>query len=353
MLTVGLLEPGRENSGVRRYGEVIANALRECGGVTIREVCITPARRGPRGLQDALEVVSAMRDVDVAIIPYTRTNIWSPSASRLLQLLMVHLGLRRRTLTVLHDVYPPGRPQRVEWWVNTLVFAASGGVVVHSEEERRELRLVPRSGSADVVPHFVLERDLPDRDQARVRLGVPDGTKVVGMVGFINPRKNYELAVESLALLPENVELWVIGAAGLGLDWYAESIAKLAEGKGVRSRIRITGSVSEEELDLRLAAVDVGVCPYRRISASGSMSTLLGARRPVIASDVEFARELQAVAPTVVHTLETLNARTLATKIMEVVTAGSDPRAFEPILAQRSISATASRYRDRLDALLS
>ena len=40
----------------------------------------------------------------------------------------------------------------------------------------------------------------------------------------------------------------------------------------------VTGYVDEDELALRLAALDVGLCPYRDASASGSMSTLLGAR---------------------------------------------------------------------------
>jgi glycosyltransferase involved in cell wall biosynthesis len=349
--SVGVLEPGRVNSGIRRYGEVVGQAL-GADGVSCVEVTITPSRRGRAAIRDALRIVGAMRGTDAVILPYTRSNIWSPNALRLFQLAIVHLGLRRRTITVMHDAYAPGGPNRTEWWVMSLLMALSGRVVLHSEEERRQLRLVPRARRATVIPHFVVERPQLDRVQARSRLGVSQETQLVAMVGWMNPRKNYELAVEAFSLLPDTTELWLIGGAGLGLDWYQERLEELARARGVDARLTITGSVPEGELEQRLAAVDVGLCPYQRISASGSLSTFLGARRPVIATDVEFVRELSDLAPAVVHRLERLDAATLADSIVRVLRRPADPVAFEPILRQRSLAATSERYRREIGALV-
>ena len=348
--SVGVLEPGRVNSGIRRYGEVVAQALGS-DGVSCVEVAITPSRRGRAAIRDALRIVGAMRGTDAVILPYTRSNIWSPDALRLVQLAIVHLGLRRRTMTVMHDAYRPGGPNRMEWWVISLLMALSGRVILHSEAERRQLRLVPGARRAKVIPHFVFERPQLDRAEARSRLDVGSHTQLVAMVGWMNPRKNYELAVEALALLPQSTELWLIGGAGLRLDWYQEQIEELARARGVDERLTITGSVPESELESRLAAIDVGLCPYQRISASGSLSTFLGARRPVIATDVEFVRELADLAPAVVHRLERLDAETLADRIMLALRRPADPGAFEPILRQRSLAATSERYRREIRAL--
>jgi glycosyltransferase involved in cell wall biosynthesis len=345
MLTIGVLEPGREKSGIRRYGEVIAAGLRDLDDTVVTEVPMTLAGRGRGAISQARRLVHRLSDVDVAILPYTRFNVWSPSAIRLLQLAVVHLALRRRTVTVLHDVYRPGSPRRLEWWTLLLVLLISGRTVVHSEHERRELSLVPFSGRVRVVPHFVVERALRDRQAARASFDVAESTTVVGLIGWMNPRKNYELAIEALAQLPDRFELWLIGGIGLGLDWYAASLQEVAVGLGVQGRVRVTGSVSEEELERRLAALDAGVCPYHRISASGSMSTLLGAHRPVVVSDVEFARELRTLAPDVVHTFARFDAQTLAGAIETVAATSPAPGAFAPILRERSVALTAGRYR--------
>ncbi|MGH2910798.1 MAG: glycosyltransferase, partial [Solirubrobacteraceae bacterium] len=276
-LAVGIVEPGRENSGIRRYGEVLAAGLRGIPGVEVTELSVALTSPGWRGIRDAGRLVRALGHVDVAVVPYTRWNIWSPSVTRLVQLALVHLGLRRRTLTVLHDVNHPGSLRRREWWALALTVRRSGATVIHSEHERTELGAIPGAQGVELIHHFVVERQGRARVAARAELGVGDSKVVVGMIGWINPRKNCELAIEALALSEPGVELWLVGGAGIGQEAYVESLRALAHDLGVDDRLVITGTVPEAELEQRLAALDVGLCPYRRISASGSLSTLLGA----------------------------------------------------------------------------
>jgi glycosyltransferase involved in cell wall biosynthesis len=348
-LTVGVLEPGRENSGIRRYSEVVSAGLGGCDDTATSGVALTPNRRGWRGVADAIRVVARLHDVDAAIIPYTRSNVWSPSALRALQLVIVHLGLRRRTVTVLHDVYPPGGPNRVEWWALSAVLLLSGRVVLHTERERFQLSAVPGNRRAEVVPHFVLARDqLPEREVARAEFDVGEETTVVAMLGWMNPRKNYELAIDTLTRLPSTVVLWVVGGAGLGLEWYQRELEARIHDLGLDRRVVITGPLSEPDLERRLAATDVGLCPYQRISASGSVSTLLGARRPVLVTDVEFTQELKALAPAAVQILEALEPQTVADAILRATASPPGPDAFRALLDARSLPETAARYRERL-----
>jgi glycosyltransferase involved in cell wall biosynthesis len=351
-LTVGILEPGRENSGIRRYSEIVSGGLAGLGDVAISGVAFTPKRRGWRGVLDAVTVVRRCRHADAAIIPYTRSNVWAPSIVRLLQIVVVHLGLRRRTVTVLHDIYAPGGPNRVEWWVLTAVLRLSGRVVLHTEHERSHLSAVPGSRRAEVVSHFVLEREhLPEPDTARTQLGVGAGTTVLAMIGWMNPRKNYELAIDALALLPPGFVLWLVGGAGLGLDWYVEQLKERIADRGLDRRVVITGALSETDLEWRLAALDIGLCPYQRISASGSVSTLLGARRAVVVTDVEFAQELKMLAPGAVHLLGALEPQALSEAIVGAAASGTAPEVFDALLRSRSLAETARQYRERLLAV--
>jgi glycosyltransferase involved in cell wall biosynthesis len=351
-LTVAVLEPGRENSGIRRYSEIVSDGLAGLGDVSTSGVAFTPKRRGWRGVLDAVTVVRRCRHADAAIIPYTRSNVWAPSIVRLLQIVIVHLALRRRTVTVLHDIYAPGGPNRVEWWVLTAVLLLSGRVVLHTDHERSQLSAVPGSRRAEVVPHFVLEREhLPEPAVAREQLGIGAGTTVLAMIGWMNPRKNYELAIDTLALLPSRFVLWLVGGAGLGLDWYVEQLeARIAE-RGLDRRVVITGALSERDLERHLAALDIGLCPYQRISASGSVSTLLGARRPVVVTDVEFARELKTLAPAAVHLLGALGPQALSEAIAGAAESGTAPEAFDALLRSRSLAEIARRYREGLEAV--
>ncbi len=351
-LTVGVLEPGRENSGIRRYSEIVADGLDGLGDVSTSAVAFTPNRRGWRGVLDAWTVVARCRHADAAVIPYTRSNVWAPSVVRLLQVVIVHLGLRRRTVTVLHDIYAPGGPNRVEWWVLSAVLLLSGRVVLHTDHERSHLAAVAGGRRAQVVPHFVLEREhLPERGGVRDQFGVSAQTVVVAMIGWMNPRKNYELAIDAVGLLPPRFVLWLVGGAGLGLDWYVEQLeARIAE-QGLGERVVITGALSEEDLERRLAALDIGLCPYQRISASGSVSTLLGARCPVVVTDVEFAQELKRLAPPAVHLLGALAPQALSEAILGAAEAVPAPEAFSALLQSRSLAETARRYRERLMAV--
>lgn len=350
-VTVGVLEPGRRNSGIRRYSEIISDGLAGLGDITTSGVAFTPNRRGWRGVLDALTVVARCRHADAAVIPYTRSNVWAPSIVRLLQVVIVHAGLRRRTVTVLHDIYAPGGPNRVEWWVLSAVLLLSGRVVLHTEDERSHLSAVPGGRRAEVVPHFVLERHLPQPAGVREQLGVSAETTVVAMIGWMNPRKNYELAIDALTLLPPSFVLWLAGGAGLGLDWYVEQLRARITEQGLAGRVVITGALSEADLERHLAGLDIGLCPYGRISASGSVSTLLGARRPVVVTDVEFAQELKALAPAAVHLLEELAPEPLAEAILAAAQSPAGADAFSALLAERSLAQTARRYRERLRAV--
>jgi glycosyltransferase involved in cell wall biosynthesis len=309
------------------------------------------AQNGLRGLREAWRVVRHMRHADVTIIPYGPYRMWASRGWQLPQLLVIHLGLRRRTVTVLHDAYPPESRWRSEWWALAIGAVISGALVVHGEHERAKLRRIPRAGRAAVIPIFIEERSLPSRAEARRRLGISEACLVLAMIGWIHPRKNCELAIRTLAKVGGDARLWLVGATPDRTDEYLESLHALARDLGVADRVQQTGFVSETELDLRLAAADIGLCPYHDISASASLSTLLAARRPVIATDLPVTRELRELAPEGVVIADGLDTDCFAEAVSRVLSHPPAADSFDALLEARSLAATARAYRAGLSGV--
>jgi hypothetical protein len=52
----------------------------------------------------------------------------------------------------------------------------------------------------------------------------------------------------------------------------------------------MAGYIEDDLLDIYLSATDVAICPFRIISAFGSLATWIASRTPIVASDLELFR---------------------------------------------------------------
>ena len=299
---------------------------------------------------DAARVARSFRGVDVVVVPYCTNGLWGSQRAKLAQLLAVFVGIRAPVVTVLHDVYGPGGQSRSELIAMAMCVALPRAVIIHGDHERHRLDRMPRADRVQVIPHFIEHRPAIAHDDAREALGVDQVARIVGVLGWIHPRKHYELAVRLLALLPQEFELWLIGSAPNGGRAYLESLGTLSRELGVSARMTVTGYVDEQELTRRLAALDVGLCPYRDASASGSMATLLSARRPVVANRFAAAVELARLAPAAVTLLSDVDLATYREAILDAVGSPPAASAFDPVLEQLSPEAIAEHYVNTLRA---
>ncbi len=78
----------------------------------------------------------------------------------------------------------------------------------------------------------------------------------------------------------------IAGAPIPGRDIGGESSTSWRTRSNVEERVVFTGYVGDEMLDRVLAATDVAACPFRDVSASGSLSTWISAGTRVVASDL-------------------------------------------------------------------
>jgi glycosyltransferase involved in cell wall biosynthesis len=191
--------------------------------------------------------------------------------------------------------------------------------VVHSAEERRRLAGLAPERMCAVVPHFVEERDLPaGREAAKARLGL-GARRVISLVGFMTRRKGHRLVLEALPLLPADVTAVFAGAPIEGRKARGEELEAYARELGVADRVVFTGYVAEDVLGTILAATDVALCPFRDMSASGSLSTWISTGRPIVTSDLPAFREYDALVPGSMRTFSPLTAEGLATAVRTVL----------------------------------
>jgi glycogen synthase len=101
-------------------------------------------------------------------------------------------------------------------------------------------------------------------------------------VGRIDERKGIDTAVRSLALLPPEAELEVVGA---GDEEAQARLRALVSELGVTDRVRFTGIVAREQLPARYAAADVALFPVRWREPWGVVPLeAMGIGRPVVAT---------------------------------------------------------------------
>ncbi len=103
-----------------------------------------------------------------------------------------------------------------------------------------------------------------------------------------------------------------------------EKLLALAKEKGVSDRLHITGYLSEEDLERYLVATDLAICPFKKLSASGSLSTWISVARPVLASDVPQIDEYNRLEPGAIQTFAPYTPSALASAVRQMLSSLSN-----------------------------
>ncbi|MFN8619444.1 MAG: glycosyltransferase [Chloroflexota bacterium] len=314
-LRVGYLHLGRAESGVRRYGRIIAETAAHRSDVQVVE---SDAGGRDARAEDIRRAVRRLRDTDVIHLQWKLAD-WGGARWALPHLEVALQACRRPVVVTLHDVYE--RPTWQERWleptalgIRRLAFR-SRTLVVHSAEERRRLSPLVAPSRMSIVPHFVEARPpLPDRDAAKAQLGLA-GRPVITLQGFMTKRKGHRLVLEALRTLPPEVFAIFAGSPIEGREARGDELARSALELGVSERVRFTGYVPDAELTTIMAATDVALCPFREMSASGSVSTWISTGRPIVTSGLPQFREYEALSPGAMRIVDPLTAEGLAERI--------------------------------------
>ena len=352
---LGFLHLGRAESGVRRYGQLIADEARTRDGLAITEV---EAGRVDQSSEQLAQVAAGLSGCDVVLMQWNKRG-WGKYGRALPRLMRFRRGYKGALVVTLHDVFDRDgfrqRYLRSDTWSLRQLGRTADLIVVHSQIEVERLRGIIPVEKLRVIPHFVEARELPlSPEEARAKLGLGD-RKVVTLLGFVYGRKGHRYAVEAVPYMPDDAIMVYAGGPIEGRTFVYDLALQKAEELGLGDRVRITGYLSEEELSSWMAATHLAILPFTDLSASGSMSSWISSGKPMLVSDLPGTREYARRVPGALNFFGPAGeAWPLGSAISELLAkplADPDP-GVRRLAEELSMSNTVDRYLEVVDEAL-
>jgi glycosyltransferase involved in cell wall biosynthesis len=293
--------------GIASYSTALLAALD--GKVTLERLAVPGPETSPVAL-DALAERASQADVIHLQHEFTFFNGYLPNQTTLFRFAeklrrpvvltahsvlsletLMHLAEERRPMRRLLKqalTFHPGLRRAVE----QAPYALAAAVIAHTDAcvARLTRAGIPKERVHRIpagVPALAAEEPL---DEALIAfLARP----TVAIPGFVTPNKGYEVALDALARLPEEVGLLVAGGARVDSERpYLESLEQEIDRRGLAGRVRITGYLPEGQLAAVLRRATVAALPHREATGSYSVMLPLAAGRAIVASDLACFREI-------------------------------------------------------------
>ncbi|MGH2724449.1 MAG: glycosyltransferase family 4 protein [Actinomycetota bacterium] len=204
------------------------------------------------------------------------------------------LGLERlcrtrpQTEILVHEADPP-RWWRPDEFLLRRAFRRAPLLLFHTDAERVRFERTYRvRRPVRLVPHIegVRVHGRMTRTEARRRLGIPEGERVLVSAGFLHPAKGHERAIEAVRRAGAG-RLYIVGSArddSPRNEEYARRIRGMAAAApGVEL---VEGFASDEDFDTWIAAADAVVLPYRRSWSSGALARAHAVGTPAVVTGV-------------------------------------------------------------------
>jgi hypothetical protein len=294
---LGFLHLGRPESGVRRYGQLIADEARTRDGITVVEA---EAGRVDQGSEQLTRVAAELAGCDLVLMQWNRRG-WGKNGRSLPRLLRFRRAYRGALVVTLHDVFDRvglrERHLQPDVWSLRWLGRTADCIVVHSQIEVERLRGIIPVDRMRVIPHFVERRELSlTPEEARARLGIGE-RKLVTLLGFVYGRKGHRYAVEAVPYMPDDAMMVYAGGPVDGRTFVHDLALEKAQELQLGDRFRITGYLSDKEMETWMAATHLAILPFTDLSASGSMASWISTGKPMLVSDLPGTREYARRVP--------------------------------------------------------
>lgn len=378
-MKLGYLHIGSPEHGVSRYGRLLATEARRVSTLSVMEAEVELTLDHQQNRAEIIKAASHLSSVDIVHLQYSIKNnkgLWGRGWTQLAHLRLFRQYCAQPLVVTVHDVYDlPPNPSKIlayvsrffrqcspklmvkstpnnsqaeklsianlinsirqyRWLVQGEILRIPDDISWHwllsqvklvfvsSEEERRRLSQGDIS-SPTVIPHFVEQRSpIYSKKEAQQALNL-HGFQVITLLGFIHERKGHQLLVKALSHLPKQVIVVFAGGASPGNEHFLQNLLALATADGVEHRLRITGYLSEVNLERYLMATDLAICPFQSFAASGSLSTWISVARPLLAFNLPQIAEYNRIAPDSIKTFQPYTPEALASKIKHLLCIGT------------------------------
>ncbi len=191
-------------------------------------------------------------------------------------------------ITTLHTVYPNIDSKHA--LIIKSIIMNSNNVIVHETYQLDSLKNIVSEDISEkifVIPHGA--REIAPVSNAKQKLGLPTHKKVILMIGYIRPSKNFELIVD---IFPQILKLYpnallVIAGKIRGqeyIDYRNMLFQKILSSSVKEDIIFIRGQLPQHIFDTVISAADVVVLPYKLTSQSGILAHCLAFGKPIVVS---------------------------------------------------------------------
>jgi glycosyltransferase involved in cell wall biosynthesis/multidrug transporter EmrE-like cation transporter len=242
-----------------------------------------------RGGRAFLRAARLGRDVDRIVLHFQPSLYFAPrrplsKVMTALALSLLTVARGRRLEIVVHEADPP-MLWRPDYLLLRNVFHLADRCTFHTREEweglEREYHVRVQGA---LVEHRVDPAASVGRDEARAALGIPAEGVLFVCVGFVQPSKGYDRALEAFAraAIPDG-RLAIVGSVRDGTATnraYARALAERAQ--QVDGATFVEAFLSDEDVDRWIAAADRVVVPYRRAWSSGVLARAHAIGTPAI-----------------------------------------------------------------------
>jgi len=199
-------------------------------------------------------------------------------------------------VTTLHTVYP--QIKREHEIILQSIISHSNYIIVHEEYQKKAITDTFKKISTNhikVIPHGA--RTIQPIQNAKKILGLPEDKKILLLIGYFRPSKNFELIIELMPEIIKKVPESILVVAGKirGTEHadYRNKLFKLINNSPVREHIYlIRGQLPQETFDTILSAADLVALPYKITSQSGIMAHCLAMGKPMVVSGTDSMKDI-------------------------------------------------------------
>ena len=258
-------------------------------GVDVHEVPMVREIRPAVDSKHLRELRRLLRQLEPDVV-----HTHSSKGGALGRLASLSTGIGRRvhtphTFAFLFSAMFSGPKRRLFRGVETYLGRRTARIVAVGESEAATIRtsgVVPAERVV-VVPNGIDAAPWRGAEAlARSEIGVPEGVPLAAVVGLLNVAKGQDVLLRAMALEPaRHLHLLVVGH---GED--EPSLRQLAAELGVETRVHFLGW--RRDVPQLLGAVDFVVLPSRWEGLPYIVLEAMAAGKPVVATDVDGAREL-------------------------------------------------------------
>ncbi|MBI4946460.1 MAG: glycosyltransferase [Bacteroidetes bacterium] len=199
------------------------------------------------------------------------------------------LKKQSKVITILDNVIPHEKRFFDEAFTKYFLKQNHGFVVMSDSVKNDLLKFIPDakyiSHQHPLYDHFGKRVDAAE---AKKKLDIPEGKKVILFFGFIRDYKGLDLLIDAMTKLNDEYALVIAGEVYGSFDKYNQQIEKL----GVKNKISLhIRYISDDEVPLFFSSADVCVLPYKSATQSGITSISYHFDLPLIATDTGGLKE--------------------------------------------------------------